>query len=362
MKYLKKVLQFLFVVSILGIFTLEGLVKFYPGVIANFTDHVLRPLLGNTTVGYFEKNFFNLNDRIQQITNKNGSSNVPELLTDGVSNLPTIAPIQNLNSVKDEGIWHNRPLKNFPGKEVMVETFVRPDPDRAFAYVTLIKLDMSVFNLGAVAGTKQPGGAVGNFGPGKVPSEIVQAGRLVAAFDGGFQYRDGEYGMIVDGKTYLPLKNDVGTVVGYKNGTIKIVNYQGQDLGTDVSFIRQNCPILIDNGEIFAKNERNKKLWGRTFNADIYTERSGLGITHDGNLIFAAGNDLSPESLAQALKMGGAENAIQLDINPFWVRFSIFEPKDGGGYSSSTLQKNMPDGSKDYLNGYEKDFFYIYKK
>lgn len=168
--------------------------------------------------------------------------------------------------------------------------------------------------------------------------------------------------MIVGGKTYLPLKFEVGTLVGYNDGKLKIINYTGQDLGANVAFIRQNCPILVENGEVFAINEKNKKLWGRTFNSDIYTWRSGIGLTSDGSLIYAVGNNLAPATLATALKMAGAENAIQLDINPFWVRFNIFEPNDSGGYKTTTLTKDLKDGSKAYLSGYSKDFFYIYKK
>lgn len=244
----------------------------------------------------------------------------------------------------------------------MAYTFVRPDPTRPFTYVTLVQMDMTKMLLMAVAGTKQPGGVIGNPGPGVIPSDIVSSGNLIAAFDGGFQYRDGEYGMVVGDKTYVPLKQGVGTLVGYKNGTLKIVNYQGQDLGKDVSFIRQNCPILVENGQVFALNENNKKLWGRTFNADIFTWRSGIGITKNGNLIYAVGNNLGPESLAEALKMAGAENAIQLDINPFWVRFNIFDTNGDGTYKISTLTKDLKDGSKAYLEGYSKDFFYLYKK
>ena len=60
--------------------------------------------------------------------------------------------------------------------------------------------------------------------------------------------------------------------------------------------------------------------------------------------------------------MAGAKNAIQLDINPFWVRFNIFEPNGTGGYKTSTLTKDLKDSSKAYLDGYSKDFFYIVKK
>lgn len=343
------------------IFAIFLFIKLDTGAAAQFTDNILRPLLGNTFVGFLEKTYFNTTDKIQQTFDKTGLSSAPQFMDQGIQSAATPIPITNgLSKITGEGTWLDHPLKLFPGKEVMAYTFVRPDPSRPYAYVTLVQMDMKAMNLMAVAGTKQPGGPIGNFGPGKIPSSTIASGKLVAAFDGGFQYRDGEYGMIVGGKTYVPLKENVGTLVGYKNGTVKVVNYTGQDLGQNIAFIRQNCPILVDNGQIFAINEKDKKLWGRTFNADIYTWRSGLGVTKDGNLIYAVGNNLGPESLATALQMAGAVEAIQLDINPFWVRFNIFEPKAGGGYTTSTLIKSLKDGSNGYLNGYEKDFFYVY--
>ena len=338
-------------------------IKLNTGAAAQFTDNYLRPLLGNQIVGLAEKTYFNTADEIQKLTDKTGSTDIPQFPDGGIASLATPIPISTgLPSVKGEGVWHDRPLSLFSGQEAMAYTFVRPDSTRPFAYVTLAEMNMGLMNLGVVAGTEQPGGPIGNKGPGTIPQNIIDSGNLTAAFDGGFQYRDGNYGMVVDGKTYVPLIKDVGTLIGYKNGSLKIVNYTGQDFGPDVAFIRQNCPLLVADGQVFAANEQNKKLWGRTFNADIYTWRSGIGLTAGGNLIYAVGNNLSPATLANALKMGGAVNAIQLDINPFWVRFNIFEPNGTGGYKTATLTKDLKDGSKAYLTGYSKDFFYLYKK
>lgn len=353
------VFLFIIAIGIAGVL----FVKFNTGAAANFTDNVLRPALGNKTVAFFEKIYFNSTDKIQQLTDKTGLSKFPQFLDNGIQSTSTPIPVENgLTKVSGEGIWRNRTLKLFPNKEIMAYTFVRPDPSRPFAYVTLVQIDMKQMKLMAVAGTKQPGGPIGNFGPGVIPTDIVSSGKLVAAFEGGFQYRDGNYGMIVNGKIYVPLRLDVGTLIGYKDGSLKIVDYQGQDFGKNVDFVRQNCPMLVENGQVFALNERNKKLWGRTFNSDIYTWRSGLGLTREGNLIYAVGNNLAPETLAKALQMAGAVNAIQLDINPFWVRFNIFEPNGNGTYVTSTLTKDLKDGSKGFLTGYSKDFFYIYKK
>lgn len=360
---IRSVVKQILIVIIVGIAAGVAVVKLDTKAAALFTDNFLRPIVGNKPVGWLEKVYYNTNDKFQQLTDKTGVSSKPQYMEPrSESALKVITPLAGLQPVVGEGVWLNRELKLFPGKEVMAYTFIRPDITRPFAYVTLVQVEMTGLRMGAVAGTSQPGGPVGNPGPGKIPGEIIDSGKLVAAFDGGFQYRDGEFGMIVGNKTYLPLKPDLGTLIGYEDGNLKIINYRGENLTGRIAFIRQNCPILIENGKVFALDERNKRLWGRTFNSDILTWRSGIGLTPGGNIIYAVGNNLSPQSLAQALKMAGAENAIQLDINPFWVRFNIFDPKVNGGYSTTTLTKNLTDGSKGYLNGYSKDFFYIYKK
>lgn len=360
---IKKPLVITFSFLLLSIIGLICFIKFDTPAAAEFTDNYLRPILGNKPVGFLEKIFYNASDKVQQLTDKTGFKNIPQFIDGGMGSILT--PIQlntGLTPVTGEGVWHNRPLKLFSGQEVMAYTFVRPDPTRPYAFVTLVQMDMGKLQLAAVAGIKQPGGPVGNPGPGVIPQDIVKSGNLVAAFDGGFQFKDGGYGMVVGEKTYLPLINNVGTLIRYTDSSLKIINYTGQDLGKNVTFVRQNCPILIENGNISILNENNKKLWGRTFNADIYTWRSGIGLTKGGNLIYAVGNNLSPLTLSSALKMAGAENAIQLDINPFWVRFNIFEPNGLGKYKTTTLTKDLKDGSKAYLEGYSKDFFYIYKR
>ncbi len=341
------------------------------GAAAVFTDNVLRPLLGDNRVVYLEKIFFNTSDQLQRLTNNLHADKPPRFEDAGASNISggnlDLNPISLINSfppLDGEGVWRDHPLSLFPGQEVMAYTFVRPDPDRSYASVTLVQMDMSVMQMGSVAGTKQPGGPVGKPGPGVIPKDILASGNLISAFDGGFQYKDGQYGMIVGSTTYLPLKNDLGTLVGYKDGSLKIVDYSGQSFGSDMLFIRQNCPMLIQDGNISVSDPKNKLLWGRLAagTVGIYTWRSGIGLTAKGNLIFAVGNNLTPDTLAAALKTAGAVNAIQLDINPIWVRFNIFEPAGGGKYTSTTLTKELTDGSKEYLNGYAKDFFYLYKK
>lgn len=345
-------------------------IKYDTQAAANFTDNVIRPILGSERTIKLEKVFFNAEDKVKQLEYSNKNPDNPLLNQDKVAlsgsgnnlELNNIAVDPKLKPLENEGVWLNKPLDLFRGKEVMAYTFTRPDPSRTFAITTVVQMDMKVMRLRSVAGTIFPGGPVGRPGPGVIPKSVVESNNLIAAFDGGFQYRDGQYGMIVGNTTYLPLLDNLGTLVGYKDGTIKIVNYTGQSLGDNIDFIRQNCPILIDNGTMAVTDEKNTEIWGRTPATNIYTWRSGVGVTAKGNLVFAVGNNLTPTTLAIALKSAGALNAIQLDINPTWVRFNIFEPLGGGKYNTSTLTKDLVDGSKQYLTGYTKDFFYLYKK
>lgn len=365
-KYLKYLVLILIVVAVLGAL----FVKFDTSAAAEITDKYLRPIFGDAQVIFLEKTFFNLSDKATKVVYDFKKPLAPQFINSSANpQIPTsldlkpIPPNPAFPALPDEGVWHNIALNIFPKKEVMAYTFVRPDSTRSFAIVSVVKIDTSALTLGSVAGIYEPGGKVGKHGTGQVPKNIVQSGGLVAAFDGGFQYRDGAYGMIVGKTTYLPLKNDLGTVVGYSDGTFKIFDYTGQDLGTDTTFVRQNGPMLIENGDITVTNADSQKIWGRVVGGtDTFTWRSGIGITQNGQLIFAAGNNLSPDTLAQALSLAGAINAIQLDINPHWVRFNIFNSTGSGQYDSAPLNKDMQDGSKEYLNGYQKDFFYVYKK
>ncbi len=349
-------------------------IKFDTAAAANFTDQFLRPMIGDSQVISLETIFFNVSDAINQVkyrfikpANLFIAGNAPPLSATSTSvesstlDLSPL-PVAGSNAAAGAGIWQNLPLSLFPGDIVLADTFVNPDPSRPYAFVTLVQMDMSRLRLWSVAGTQEPGGKVGKPGPGVIPQNIQKQGILVAAFDGGFQYRDGQYGMAVGSTTYLPLKDGLATLVGYHDGSLAIVKYEGQNLGSNISFIRQNCPMLIENGVIETQNDANRALWGRTITSSIYTWRSGIGITAKGNLIFAIGNSLVPSTLAEALASAGAVNAMQLDINPYWVRFNIFNNYQHGAYSHSTVMKGVFDGSSNYLNGYQKDFFYVTKK
>ena len=67
--------------------------------------------------------------------------------------------------------------------------------------------------------------------------------------------------------------------------------------------------------------------WGATLGGGYYVWRSGLGITRDGRVIFVYGPALDVQDLADLLQRAGAVEAMQLDINPYWMSYEYYQAK-----------------------------------
>lgn len=340
---------------------------------ANFADNILRPIVGEKITLSLESFYFGINDKIKTLQysivkpnnnelNISFKKNFKLIKQDNDFNLSPINFKNHFYPLKNEGVWNILPNYLFSNNAVLAETFLRPDKERSYALVSLVKINMQKLSIGLQAGTYYPGGPFKAYGKGYVPKKIQNSNSLLAVFNGGFQAKDGNYGLILGGKTFIPLIKNMPTIAIYNNGSTKIIDYTGQKIAKNIIALRQNGPYLIKNSQITQFVENDLDTWGRTTTNSIYTWRSGLGITKNGNVIYAVGPSLIPKTLALALKEAGAVNAIQLDINPFWVRFILYQSLGSGKYTHSSLLKNMQDGGYQYLHGYNKDFFYIYKK
>ncbi len=121
---------------------------------------------------------------------------------------------------------------------------------------------------------------------------------------------------------------------------------------------RQHGALLIDHGRI-ASLTQDEAAWGLTILNRAYTWRSGIGLTRRGTLLAAGGNALSVATLAQALRAAGAVTALQLDINPFWVRAFTYERDAAGQLVATSLNPGMHGTGIDYLTGDARAFFYV---
>ena len=87
------------------------------------------------------------------------------------------------------------------------------------------------------------------------------------------------------------------------------------------------------------------------------------GITRDGRfLIYATGPSLTVQSLGDALRIAGAYNAMQLDINGFFTRFAIYHtapPNSRHPVAADKLLNEMSVTPNQFLEPYDRDFFYV---
>jgi hypothetical protein len=100
--------------------------------------------------------------------------------------------------------------------------------------------------------------------------------------------------------------------------------------------------------------------WGYTVGGKSPTWRSGIGISADGmTLYYVCGPSLTIEALANSLLAAGSAEAIQLDINPYWVHF-VAVRRDGNKLILDPLfPGQMKENIDRYLWNYTRDYFYV---
>ena len=226
---------------------------------------------------------------------------------------PAVKPVF-ARPLPGEGAWVSTgpPIDGRP--PVLVTTFrTELDYPRIVAYVAWF--DHTRTALAFYPGRYEPPDAPIR-GPMSVP--YGQRWRLLATFNAGFTYIDGKNGSAINGRTYEPLKDGLATLVGFRNGHVRIVVWTGgPNVGPDVVFARQSLPPILMNGKLNpALNDSAE--WGATLGNAVRVWRTGVGIDRRGNLIYAAADYQTVITLARILQRAGAVRAMQFDINPEW--------------------------------------------
>ena len=318
----------------------------------------LRSIVGPEPVAVLESLSFRLKDTLKQIGYQaNGTTS--QVTWSDPSAAPTV-----------EGGWQvfGQMPRNQP---VMERTSIKPDSSRPYAEAALVRIDLSQVELHVLPGVSEPEAVAGvpPFPrPGRIPADVQASGKLLAAFNGGFKAVNGHYGMMTDqGVVLQPPLDSIATLAFYRDGRLRLGEW-GRDItaSADLVAYRQNCPLLLDAGQITPSViQDNHRDWGTTIqNADA-TWRSGLGLSRDGHfLIYAAGDSLTVESLARALQLAGADFAMQLDINSLYTRFVTYRPADVKTSKYPVVAQKLLDqmpglGQSEFLSPYDRDFFYI---
>jgi hypothetical protein len=261
-------------------------------------------------------------------------------------------------ALPDEGVWISAglPAPTARGWPVpMAKTYIRPDPQRPYAVVMLVAIDLRQAHLHLVDGTTEPAWG----GPGVIPTADQSSGLLLSAFNGGFKAADGHYGLMVNGHTYLPAQPHAATLALYSDSTVRIGEWGTPAIPTqDMTSYRQNGAPLILDGTVNPAAATDGWAWGAPILANIFTWRSAVALTRDGVLLYAAGNAVSADTLARALAAAGAYQAMELDINPVWVRCMTYQYA-GTSLTARKLRDDMYGNANQFLVPYERDFIYV---
>jgi hypothetical protein len=261
----------------------------------------------------------------------------------------------------DEGQWG--PLIRSPeGKTLAFQTYLEPDGERPFAQVRVVAFDMRSVRLHYMVGRDEPVSEVKMDRPGTIPAEDRLPGVLLAVFNGGFKGRHGHFGVMVDGTILLPPKDQMGTLALYEDGHLLLGEW-GTEIEPEAGQVawRQNGPLVVRDGQFNPLvNDRNPALWGYTIQEMAPIWRSAIGLSEDGQILYYfAGPSLTLPALASAISASGAANAIQLDINNYWVHFDSIYTSDGKLKTQPLFEFMGRDFCDRYLYPYTRDFFYI---
>ena len=268
---------------------------------------------------------------------------------------PRVKPLIH-PALPGEGVWH--PASAVAGRRppVLLTTF-RSDPEYPQFVAGVAWIDSGRTHLAYVPGLAEPP-ELENRGPSEVPPS--KRDRIAATFNGGFPLETSNAGLVYRGQVLAPMVDGIATLVEYRGGRIDVRPWRnGENVNPKIVFAKQNLPPIIDEGKL-NPNLSDGPEWGATVNNAIRVWRSGLGVDKRGNLIYAAANYQTVESLAKVLQRAGAVRAMELDINEDWTSFISY--RRPGAKEPSNLLPEMFRPDTRYLEPDERDFFAVYVK
>ncbi len=246
-------------------------------------------------------------------------------------------------AAKGEGQWvpvaKDPFVQEYPNAPpAFYQTFLRVDEERAYAPVYITIWDSRQVQLHILMGTREPESATGETGTGMIPRDDETFSRLVAAFNGGFQALHGEFGMMTEGRVYLPPKPWAATVAVFEDGRVGMGSWPPPPKGTrgyseswavsqvpeKMTSMRQNLTSVVEDDRY---NPWKRWWWGaapKYARDQTYTHRTGLCLTKEGHLAFFWGTSMGPESLGSAMLAADCVRGMHLDMNSGHCGFEFY--------------------------------------
>jgi hypothetical protein len=226
--------------------------------------------------------------------------------------------------------------------------------------VTLLRFDQRLARLVTHAGTAEPEGSGCPHGCNIAAGERAF---VIAGFNGGFKLSYGSVGFMAGGHVEVPLTTGLASIVTYHDGSTQIgAWHQGVPASGHgaITSVLQDLHLLVDGGRPAPTVESCAiECWGATLGGGVAVARSALGISGQGQLIWAGGESLSPPEIARALVGAGAQRAVELDINPEWVAAYLYVRPSGGGLAAVAMVPGQAGIPGQLLGPDARDFFTV---
>jgi Phosphodiester glycosidase len=325
-----------------GVRSVEWLREHGAGWLVNDVEHIYYSLNAPQKGGPPLKSLPNVGDQSGAQVASYAPASIP----------PVIDP-----ALPGEGLWRSTGMSVNGVAPVLVTTF-RADPSYPQIVAGVAWIDSRRTSLTLYPGRYEP--PAGSFrGPMEVPPNL--RGQLLATFNSGFRLEDsGGAGFAALGHVYAPLRDGLATLVGLRDGSVDVRTWTGgPEPGRDVLFARQNLPLIVENGRLNPRLSDGSE-WGATLGNAVRVWRSGVGVDAHRNLLYAAADDQTAESLALILQRAGAVRAMELDINSEWVTFNFYGAP-GAGLPSKLLPGMNREATR-YLTPDDRDFFAVYSR
>jgi hypothetical protein len=265
------------------------------------------------------------------------------------------------NPAPGEGVWEPAVVVN--GVPVVQIAKLRADAVHTSYLSAVAWIDQKHASFVLHPGIQQPGN------PAQYNSTSYLSGdqlkNLIATWNGGFMLNpnDAHGGFYLNGKTFGTLVDGQASEIFKKDGTIDIGAWgqPGFTMSDQIVGVRQNLPMLVDNGQVDPSvDSTDKKLWGVTVKNAFFVWRSGVGITANGDIVYAMGPTLSVRTLAELLQRAGAVRAMELDINQEWVSFMTYDGSKDPANPVSTKLLDFARTARRYFSAEDRDFVAVY--
>lgn len=342
----------------------------------HFAANTGRHFVGTGPIAWLEGRAFTLWDLAQrtgyQVTS--GPPQKPEAPTPSPVSQATDAPTEQgvwpplpivlPGGPADDGKW--KPVKSdvLPKEKepLFYRTLIHPDPERPYAELHLVAMDMRRLTLGIGAGYEDPHPDTGPPGTGQIPDDPQIFSRVVATFNGAFKAAHGNYGMKAEGRLLVAPVPGAATVTIDRSKSAGFGTWTKSMSSDDVVALRQNLEPLVAEGKV---NPSKRKLWGdHLFGAGVAVERSALCLHTSGQLLYGWALEATGESLAQGMAMAGCTYAIHLDMNPGHCAFLLNEVQSVSPLRAKgePLDPRMKVNPTRYIRWSPKDFFYVLRR